>query len=107
MKSDPLQWLLNFFSSQCDGDWEHTYGVTIRTIDNPGWIVKIDLYETILADRSMPSVDRLRTEDDWIMCDVRDDKFIGAGGVSNLMEILEVFMEWSKPVLESEALSET
>ena len=32
--------------SNCNGDWEHSYGVTIETLDNPGWWVKIDLAET-------------------------------------------------------------
>lgn len=32
---DILKWLENWYSSNCDGDWEHLYGITIRTLDNP------------------------------------------------------------------------
>lgn len=38
-----IQWLQNWYSSNCDGDWEHDYGITIETIDNPGWNIKIDV----------------------------------------------------------------
>ena len=38
-----LGWLERWYQAQCDGDWEHHSGVTIETLDNPGWLVKIDL----------------------------------------------------------------
>ncbi len=31
---------------QCDGEWEHRYGVKITTYDNPGWGVEIDIAES-------------------------------------------------------------
>ena len=43
-----------WFQSQCDGDWEHDYGITIETLDNPGWSVEIYLYETELQDSTLP-----------------------------------------------------
>jgi Immunity protein 53 len=33
----------------CDGDWEHSSGVSIGTIDNPGWSLDVELAETNLA----------------------------------------------------------
>ena len=44
-----LEWLQSWSSEQCDGDWEHEWGVTIETVDNPGWFVKVNLEETALA----------------------------------------------------------
>ena len=32
-----INWLEEWYVSNCDGDWEHTFGITINTIDNPGW----------------------------------------------------------------------
>jgi len=37
------------YRGQCDGDWEHSYGVKIETLDNPGWLVTIDLTDTTLG----------------------------------------------------------
>jgi hypothetical protein len=36
------KWLID----RCNGAWEHSWGVAIETLDNPGWIIKIDLKET-------------------------------------------------------------
>ena len=38
--------LEEWYARQCNGDWEHHYGVRVETIDNPGWRVRIDLAET-------------------------------------------------------------
>lgn len=47
-----LEVICNWFSSQCDGDWEHEYGIKIETVDNPGWVITIDITYTSLASRS-------------------------------------------------------
>ncbi|MFJ6632607.1 Imm53 family immunity protein [Streptomyces sp. NPDC091376] len=36
-----LEWLQSWYSSQCDGDREHEWGVRAETTDNPGWFVKV------------------------------------------------------------------
>ena len=41
-----LEWLEQWYEKTCDGDWEHIYGISIDTLDNPGWRVRIDLRET-------------------------------------------------------------
>ena len=45
-----------WYLRQCNGDWEHLYGVTIETLDNPGWSVTIDLTGTKLE--RVPCVSR-------------------------------------------------
>ncbi|RRJ95187.1 hypothetical protein Ga0100231_013590 [Opitutaceae bacterium TAV4] len=45
MKS-ALQRLSEWYASQCDGDWEHSYGFKISTLDNPGVAIEIDLFGT-------------------------------------------------------------
>jgi hypothetical protein len=47
--SDDLSWLQRWYSAHCDGEWEHGFGVTIETLDNPGWSVKIDVEGTELV----------------------------------------------------------
>ena len=31
--------LERWFKSRCDGSWEHDFGITIETTDNPGWLL--------------------------------------------------------------------
>ena len=41
MNPNALQALQQWYLAQCDGDWEHGYGVSITTLDNPGWSLDI------------------------------------------------------------------
>jgi len=86
-----------WYSAQCNGDWEHQYGVTIDTLDNPGWTVRIDLRHTQLEGRAFTRMVAERTETDWLNCWVEDGRFNGAGGAQNLHEILSVFLSWGAP----------
>jgi len=45
-----LQELQEWYLSQCNEDWEHTYGVSIGTIDNPGWSLEVELSDTSLEN---------------------------------------------------------
>ncbi len=47
---DSVQWLQTWYQAQCDNDWEHQYGVKIDSLDNPGWMVSIDLFGTLRRD---------------------------------------------------------
>jgi hypothetical protein len=91
-----LAWLQRWYQSQCDGQWEHSYGVRIDTLDNPGWSVEIDLTGTTLQSGSMQPVVRQGGADDWIRCEVKDRKFIGHGDPTKLLEILTAFQEWAE-----------
>ena len=88
-------WLQRWYSSQCNQDWEHQFGVQIRTLDNPGWSLLIDLQETELADLPFIAQKIERTETDWIHCWVADYKFQAACGPKNLEEALGAFRKWA------------
>jgi len=92
-----LQRIQDWYISQCNGEWEHSFGVKIETLDNPGWLVHFDLTETELSERAFEPVVRggSENEDDWIHCKVESGKFIGAGGSGNLPELLNVFLMWA------------
>ncbi len=92
---DQFDWLARWFHSMCDGDWEHTYGVTITTLDKPGWRVYIDLIDTPWSEIDFPQIDdHSRSEHDWIACKVQEDVLLGEGGPENLSEIFEIFRKW-------------
>ena len=88
-----LEELQKWYQSQCNGDWEHCYGLKINTLDNPGWQVTIDIGETFLAEQPFTEVVALEHETEWIDCRVRNGKFEGHGGPGKLEEILHVFLK--------------
>ncbi len=90
-----LSRLQRWYSSQCDGNWEHHHGLEIRTLDKPGWLVRIALKNTPLETRDFAVVRNLNEEREWIDCEVKDSTFHGAGGPQMLGAILEVFVRWA------------
>ena len=86
----------NWYLSNCNGDWEHQYGVTIESLDNPGWRVLIDLKGTKLEQINFKEINNTESESEWIVCKVENNKFIGAGGPHKLNEILNIFIDWVK-----------
>jgi hypothetical protein len=104
MGDELITWLQNWYAAQCDGDWEHAYGVQIDTLDNPGWYVIIGLADTPLAGATFQPVDENRSEDNWVDCRLVEEHpygdtvggpyFRGFGGPHNLSEILHIFREW-------------
>jgi hypothetical protein len=92
MTQSTLDALESWFRAQCDGDWEHSYGLSIESIDNPGWHVEIDLSETALAGVDVPFSRDERSKSDWLQFEVRAGKFTGSSGVGNLGELLRQFL---------------
>jgi hypothetical protein len=92
--TNELQLLQDWYSSQCNGDWEHTFGIALETIDNPGWRLKIDVAETPLEGVTFEPVIIERSAADWVHCKVEAAAFIGHGGASNLAEVLSLFLDW-------------
>jgi hypothetical protein len=91
-----LGWLFEWFKKQCDGDWEHGNGISIGTLDNPGWFIKISLHETDVQDCHFMPIEIERTEEDWLYCTIEDGLFKGYGGPFNLPEILQIFRNWAE-----------
>jgi hypothetical protein len=86
--------LQEWYLEECNGDWEHSYGVVIETLDNPGWLVKIDLEETPLACRARPKLENRVSEKDWLDIKITDAQFIGTGDPAKLLQILRTFIEF-------------
>lgn len=95
---DTLREIERWYTSQCDGEWEHAYGVDIGTLDNPGWTVRIDLHGTELEGVPFEAVQRGDCEGDadWLRLRVVENRFDGAGDPSKLDVILQAFLEWSR-----------
>jgi|SRR5579864_3462484 len=89
-----LSRLEQWYVSQCNGTWEHAYGIRIDTLDNPGWTVEIDLRETSKENAELKRMIISRGENDWILFWIEKQKFRIACGPLNLSEAAEVFVHW-------------
>lgn len=93
--SSALEFLENWYGTHCDGYWEHAHGITIETLDHPGWMVTIDLAQTSLEDHLMEIVRQEHSDQDWIVCTVERNQFRGQGDSTKLGDILEIFQKWA------------
>lgn len=91
----PTQWLQHWYAVNCDGQWEHSNGVEIETLDNPGWSVVVDLRGTDLEGRDMPSYACDNGGRDWVFCKIEDGRFVGNGDPSKLECIIDRFRAWA------------
>ena len=93
---DVWTWLQAWYVMQCDGEWEHEFGVKIDTIDNPGWSVTIDIAYTSLAGQPYERQQVHRSEHDWLVTWQEDNHFHAACGPLNLGEALHTFRRWAE-----------
>lgn len=99
---DILDWIQDWYQSQCDGDWEHDYGVKVATLDNPGWTIEIDLEGTVLEDLQIEYKLVEGTETyvdvfgaiqsaDWYGFSIKDKQYNACGDPTKLRFLLEEF----------------
>ncbi len=84
--------LQKWYARHCDEDWEHSYGIKLDTLDNPGWILTVDLADTEFSDFSLPMSRIDRSQEDWIQSEISGRRYIACGGVFNLEEIIMQFL---------------
>lgn len=87
----PIEWLMWWYQSNCNGDWEHQNGVEIGTLDNPGWYLDVDIGETAKAGSILEPNLVERTSSDWVSVEVKNDTFKACGGPRNLAEMIRLF----------------
>ena len=89
-----LKWLEEWYESNCDGDWEHQFGISIETLDNPGWLVKLNVNYTLYENIPFDDIEINRSEHDWVMLSKRGNRIECAGGPRNLEELLKIIKKW-------------
>lgn len=87
--------LIAWFRKQCDGDWEHGGGITIETLDNPGWAVTIDISHIDSSNKFVVLLDREVSDTDWIMCKLENNSFVGRSDPDKLEAVLDCFFKLS------------
>jgi hypothetical protein len=96
----PVEFLASWYLAQCNQEWEHLHGVTIETLDAPGWMVTVDLMQTSLEGRTMAPVREDRSPQDWLTCTVESNVFRGQGDAHKLDAILTIFRDWATDKVE-------
>jgi Immunity protein 53 len=110
VKMELISWLENWYRSQCKFDWEQLKGIKIETLENPGWLIQIDLADThlerfandrvLVAEGTPPSAANGNAGGpEWMECKFEAGQFVGAGDPARLGQILKVFQHW---VIEQE-----
>jgi Immunity protein 53 len=84
--------LCGWYKSNCNDSWEHQFGVTIESLDNPGWTLRVDIEDTKFSTREFGALKISRSGDDRLDCRIESGQFVAFGGVGNLTEIIEVFL---------------
>src|SRR5688500_2736768 len=86
-----------WYNSNCDTEWEHSYGIIIETLDNPGWYVTIDLTDTNLENKLFIVIEENSADEKtWLNCKIENSRFKGTGDPFQLERILRIFVDWAK-----------
>ena len=105
---EPLERLQIWYKNQCDGDWEHDFGIKIETLDNPGWSLTIDLQLTSLEGVEFEEQKEV-SEFDWYHLKIKNWKYVASGDPSKLNFLITYFLneivpKYSDPNFEYEVL---
>ena len=91
----PFDRLQLWFNSQCNGDWEHGTGIAITTLDNPGWLIKIDLQGSDLEDAEFETFKELKSNMEWIHASRTENIVRISCSPENLDKALAIFCDWA------------
>jgi len=91
-----FSWMQKWYYQYCDEDWEHDERVRINNIFLHHWSITINLEGTHCENVPFEGIFEEETTKNWYHCLIRDGKFEGTGGPSNLIDILSTFKEWAE-----------
>lgn len=80
----------HWYISKCDGIWEHEYGFTLKTIDNPGWWLEINGEN----NKNIIEIKIDEDNEDWLFINANNDKFQASCSNNNLKAMLEYAIDW-------------
>ena len=92
---DDLVWLMEWYASQCNNDWERQFGVQLTTTDSPGWHLTVNLAETEISAKQFETIQH-SANDSWWSCVVQDNTFLATCGPRNLPAVLAIFRSWAQ-----------
>lgn len=93
-----LQWLMSWYNEQCNNVWDSSMGVTINTLDNPGWDIYIDVKNTSLNKHEiLYTSDPWDEKGNWYGYSIREGIFNGYGDPDKLSILILSFKKlWDR-----------
>lgn len=89
-----LQRIQNWYIINCDGDWEHESGLSLSTLDNPGWHLIINLRATALENLQYNrQYQNEAFEHDWFHVKAEEQNLEIYCGPNNLEKTLLIFLD--------------
>ena len=89
-----IERIQDWYKINCNGDWEHSYGYKIETLDNPGWAIKIDLAETALENLEFQrEFKNSNNDNDWFQMHTENKVLNIYCGPENLKSTFEIFFD--------------
>lgn len=95
MSDNAMEFLVQWFIRQCDGDWEHGVGIRIETLDNPGWSLDIRIEDTSLEGIVEEWSAWERDETNWLHWRSTGTTFQARCGPGDLNEALAAFQSFA------------
>ena len=94
MKSALIR-LSEWYLAQCDDLWEHRWGLSITTFDNPGFALKIELTGTKLENAEFEPIEfEINDSDRWYTCWKEGCEFHAVWVPSQIEAMIEHFLSW-------------
>ena len=91
---ETIERLQDWYKLNCNGEWEHSYGYSISTLDNPGWTIKIDLAGTCLEKLDYKrEFQNSENKHDWFIFKTNNKVLDIACGPDNLNQVLKIFFD--------------
>jgi hypothetical protein len=91
-----LERLSDWYLRHCDGEWEHGFGFEIRTLDNPGVAIDINLEDTELQRIPFDEFkDAYDSTDRWLLCRRTETLFEARGAATRFEDMLRIFLDWA------------
>lgn len=91
--SDLIVRLQGWYESNCNGDWEHSSGVKIESLDNPGWMVRLDIVGTQVEGKMLGRVIVDNSVENWLHYWSDGESIQAAGSPQRLRDALKVILD--------------
>jgi len=93
---DAVSELCMWYERQSVNDWQEDSGITISSLDNPGWSLKVDLKGTDLQHKDFREMRIDKSEHDWLFARRTEYMFEAFGGPGNLNALIATFVDWTQ-----------
>lgn len=92
-KYNSLDWICKWYDQNCNGNWEHDFGIVIESLDNPGWSITIDTEGTSIELLDKPWILKENSTEDWYGYKISNGKFEASGDPMKLPFLINLFQK--------------